>query len=128
MLPENKISLLKTSGLSMVCSTCSKYAKGVELGLDRCTAKDGCGSPIIGDTFHEYEGPITDFVRYCFVCGEKPTKAIRVKGHVRVLAACDVHVEYVAQLAPKVDRPKPPAPKTLSSLLMQLSNGTFKLE
>lgn len=126
MLPEAKIRVALASGLSMVCSTCMKYEAGQALGLDRCTAREGCGSPIAGDTFHEYDGPITDFARFCFVCGEKPTKAIRVDGHVRVIGACTAHAEYVGKLTPVKKSLEVTPPKTLSSLFAQLSNGTFK--
>lgn len=68
------------------------------------------------DTFHEYEGPITDFLRFCFVCGERSTKGIRVRDHVRLLGACDTHVEFVKHLAPAQPRRLPVLQQGLSIL------------
>jgi hypothetical protein len=84
------------SGLSVVCSTCKRYWEGKERGLRTCTAQDGCGSPLVGDTFHEYDGPITDFLRFCFVCGTKAEKAIRLRDHRRLIGVCSEHVKWVA--------------------------------
>lgn len=140
------IQLAIASGLSMVCATCSKYHGAKARGLEKCLATDGCGSPIVGDTFHEYEGPITDFTRFCFVCGGKTKYGVDVKGHARRIGACEKHITYVAQMAPKeprrlpvVDRailtpqgsatvesliPKPQ--KTLGQLIKSVEDGTFK--
>lgn len=143
------------SGLSIVCATCTKYQQAAAQGLSKCFAVDGCGSPIVGDTFHEYEGPITDFLRFCFVCGGQATKGVRVKGHRRVIGVCSQHVDYVVTMAPKMSGPQlhlpvqPPegtrvvlasegeklaesllpkekSEKTLSSMLTKLDEGTFK--
>ena len=137
------------SGLSVVCATCTKWKMAVDRGLDRCLAVDACGSPIVGDTFHEYEGPIVDFVKQCFACGGRSTKAVRVKGHVRVIGACDKHAALVAELAPKEPRrlpilptttivspgsevlaeslaPKAPKHRSLAQALWEMERGTFK--
>jgi len=108
------VALAMASGLSIVCATCEKYhqarSKGIANGA--CLAVDNCGSPIAGDTFHEYQGPITQFDSLCFVCGARPTHALRVKGHVRVIGACATHVELVKQLKPEN---KPAATLTVKS-------------
>jgi hypothetical protein len=146
-VPEADIRLAIASGLSMVCATCAKWQAAHEKGLEKCLAQDGCGSPIVGDTFHEYDGPITDFLRFCFVCGNPATKGIRVHGHVRLIGACDKHVEYVAQLAPTAPPPErdllrtilspegeglaeklliPKPKRTLAQALVEMEKGTFK--
>ncbi len=61
-------------------------------------AKDGCGSPLKGDDFHEYSGPIDDFGRWCFVCGEDATHGVRVKGRVRSVGMCTNHLKYLTEL------------------------------
>lgn len=147
------VSSAVASGLSTVCATCTKYHRAKAQGLDKCLAVDGCGSPIIGDTFHEYDGPITDFLRFCFVCGGPAAKGVRVKGHCRAIGVCGQHVDYVVTMAPKMTSPQlhlPVAPpegsrvilskegeikaedlrpkeqKTLGSMMAQLDAGTFK--
>lgn len=142
-----------SEGVSIVCATCSKFHEGRARMSDRCTATDGCGSPIVGDTFHEYQGPITDFLRFCFVCGRPATKGLRVKGHERIIGVCVHHVDYVVTLVPKLTSPGlrlPLAPeagsrivvspygetvvekllpkeeKTLATALAQMDAGTFK--
>jgi len=148
-MDTRELQLAIASGLSMVCATCKKWAEGAEQGSEKCTAKSGCGSPIAGDTFHEYDGPITDFLRFCFVCGQPATKGIRVKGHVRLIGACNTHVDYVVRLAPKEPRHLPVVPmtilapsgespvekvfidapkKTLAHAMLEMQKGTFKAD
>jgi hypothetical protein len=148
----NDIASAMASGVAMVCSTCTRFWEGKERGLEQCTAVDGCGSPIIGDTFHEYDGPITDFLRFCFVCGGAATKGIRVRDRRRVIGVCAGHADYVVTMAAKpvplaLHRPvlsaegrvilskdgialaehkKTEAPKTLANALAQIDAGTFK--
>jgi len=142
-----------SEGVSIVCATCSKYHEGKARRLATCTAVDDCGSPIIGDTFHEYDGPITDFLRFCFVCGRPGTKGVRVKDRRRIIGVCTAHVDYVVIMAPKVAAPGlhlPVAPpegsriivsseghsvaeklipkpeKTLANAMAAMEAGTFK--
>lgn len=90
------------SGLSMVCSTCSKYWEGREKGLPepRCTAKTRCGSPIAGDDFHEYDGPLREFSRWCFVCAAPSKYGVRAPGRPRTLGVCAKHVGPLRELKP----------------------------
>lgn len=99
---DPNIHLALASGLSPVCGTCAKWHQGVERSLAKCTATESCGSPLVGDTFHEYDGPITNFLSLCFICGAPPTKAVVVGGHVRKIGVCTKHVEWVAALKPTV--------------------------
>lgn len=90
------------SGLSSVCATCTKYWAGRERGLPepRCTAVSKCGSPLAGDDFHEYEGPIREFDRYCFVCAQPSKYGIKVRDGKRLVGVCDTHVRLLADLKP----------------------------
>jgi len=97
-IDPKKVYLATSQGLSVVCATCEKYWGGQEQGLDRCLAVDGCGSPIAGDVFHEYRGPMTRFDTFCFVCGNRSTHAVRVDNSVRVVGVCAEHVEHVKNL------------------------------
>lgn len=104
----------------------------------------------MGDTFHLYEGPITDFLRFCFVCGADAQKGVRVRDHRRLIGVCNKHVEFVTCMAPKEPRRLPlvaSAPanvllptggempvekflgkpkKLLSHALAEMEKGTFK--
>jgi hypothetical protein len=106
VLDPSKIAVAVSSGLSIVCATCEKYweARDKNVPDDRCLATDGCGSPIAGDTFHEYRGPMTQFDQFCFRCGDKATHAIRVNNSVRVIGCCSEHVEMVKTLKPTGQR------------------------
>lgn len=96
-----KIALAMKSGLSFVCSTCSKYWENQNTGIgnERCSARN-CGSPIAGDVFSEYSGPVTAFDRFCFVCGSDATHGLKVHGSVRVIGCCSKHVDLVKRLRP----------------------------
>lgn len=144
--PDARIRLLVSQGLSFVCATCKRWAEAEERGLERCTATAPCGSPIAGDSFHLYEGPITAFTQLCFVCGETPKVGIRVKGQMRILAVCEKHQEYMTAMAvknaPQASEPKAfriakdgealfqrlPRPKTLGNLLASIEDGTVKTD
>ena len=102
-LDAQRVAIAVARGLSVVCATCEKYWEARDAGVpdDRCLAVDGCGSPIAGDSFHEYRGPMVRFDQFCFVCGNKSTHAIRVADSVRVVGCCAEHVELVKKLKPK---------------------------
>jgi len=95
-----KVQLAINSGLSAVCSTCTKYWEGQDKGLSRCAALDGCGSPLAGDVFHEYDGPLTVFDRWCFVCAVSADFGLEVSGKNRVVGVCKKHIELFKQLQP----------------------------
>lgn len=82
----------RAEGYSIVCCTCKKLQEGLAQSLGSCTQSTDCKSPLFEGDFHEYEGPISDFSRHCFVCGAPPTKAVRIRGKVRVFGICDDHV------------------------------------
>ena len=90
------------SGLSIVCATCARYWEGREQGLPepKCTVMKPCGSPLARLTFPEYEGPITDFTRWCFVCGEKASLGVRVREEPRVIGMCKAHVRMLEEVEP----------------------------
>ena len=102
-LDAQRVAIAVARGLSVVCATCEKYwgARDASIPDDRCLAIDGCGSPIAGDSFHEYRGPMTRFDQFCFVCGNKSTHAVRVAENIRIVGCCSDHVELVKKLKPK---------------------------
>jgi len=87
-------------GVSPVCATCTKYWQGREKNLPRpqCTTITSCGSPIAGDTFSQYEGIITDFTRWCFVCASESDFAVQVRDDERVVGVCKGHVRLLNEL------------------------------
>ena len=98
-----KIAIAVSNGLSIVCATCEKYWGARDAGVPdgRCLSVDNCGSPIAGDVFHEYRGPMTQFDQFCFVCGDRSSHAVRVNGNVRVIGVCNQHVELIKTLKPQ---------------------------
>lgn len=90
------------SGLSTVCATCRKYWEGRERGLPepRCTSKTGCGSPLAGGDFHEYDGPLTVFDRWCFVCAAEAKYGVRARDKRRLFGVCEEHVRLLHDLKP----------------------------
>lgn len=100
-----KVGLAVQGGLSTVCATCTRYweARDKHLPEPQCLAKDGCGSPLRGGDFHEYLGPITDFGRWCFVCGADASYGVRVQGRTRAAGMCEAHLRLLTELRPVDD-------------------------
>lgn len=97
-----RVGLAIQSGVSIVCATCKRYWEGRERGLPepKCTVKKPCGSPLARMTFPEYDGPMTDFVRWCFVCGARAEVGVRVRQEPRVLGMCRAHVPMLEEVEP----------------------------
>lgn len=87
-------------GVSPICATCARYWEGRAAGLPRprCTTKQFCGSPIAGDTFSQYDGIITDFTRWCFVCAAEADFAVQVRNEERKVGVCKGHVRMLNEL------------------------------
>lgn len=91
-----------SSGVSIVCATCERYWEGREKKLpgSKCTTLKPCGSPFAALTFPEYDGPMTDFGRWCFVCGTRADKGVRVREEPRIIGMCNEHIKMLGQLEP----------------------------
>lgn len=98
----DRIRLAVASGVSAVCATCRRYWAGREQRLPepRCTATNPCGSPFAGMTFPEYDGPMTDFARFCFVCGANATHGVKVREDPRVIGMCPRHLDMLGKVEP----------------------------
>lgn len=98
----DRIRLAVASGVSAVCATCRLYWDGRERGLpdSKCTTRHPCGSPFAGMTFPEYVGPMTDFARFCFVCGANATHGVKVREDPRVLGMCSRHLDMLGKVEP----------------------------
>lgn len=103
MIDPLKVQAAVEGGLSYVCALCERYweARDKNIPGDKCTSEKGCGSPIAGDVFHDYKGPLTVFDKYCFACGVPATHGISVSMYVRVIGACEEHIELVKTLKPQ---------------------------
>lgn len=97
-----KIALAVQGGLSPICATCKKFWGARERNVPdgKCLAVSGCGGPLSGGNFHEYEGPISDFTRWCFVCGADSSFGVQVDNRPRVIGVCEEHVRMLAELRP----------------------------
>lgn len=99
-----RVALAMDGGLSAVCSTCRLYWEARERAVPgtQCLSKERCGSPLVGDTFHEYDGPMAGALdRCCFVCGTPSKFGARVKGKPQVIGVCADHVALFDQLRAK---------------------------
>jgi len=116
-----KVGLAVQGGLSSVCATCTRYweARDKRLPEPQCLAKDGCGSPLRGDDFHEYLGPISDFGRWCFVCGADAHYGVRVQGRKRAIGMCEQHLKLLTELRPM--------DATDVAIRNEVHNGTFTI-
>ena len=101
-LDQMKVAAVIGKGLNVVCATCENYWDARDRGVpdERCLSTDGCGSPLAGDAFHEYKGPMVRFDEFCFRCGNKATHAVRVSEHHRVVGICVDHIEMMKTLKP----------------------------
>lgn len=97
-----RVRLAVSSGLSAVCATCTKYWKARDAGIpgDRCLSQTACGSPLAGHAFQEYDGPIRNMERWCFVCGEESTHAAVHDETGKRFGLCTNHVKLVEQIQP----------------------------
>lgn len=97
-----KVGLAVQGGLSIVCATCKHYWQGRERNLPgvRCTSTSKCGSPLVGDDFHDYNGPISDFTQWCFMCGTAASYAVRANKSERLFGVCKEHALYLHEMRP----------------------------
>lgn len=97
-----KIALAVQDGMSIVCATCEHYWQAREKGVpgSTCLSQENCGGPLSGDVFHSYQGPLTDFSRWCFVCGSDAKFGVQVRAHSRVIGVCADHVKMLADVRP----------------------------
>jgi len=98
-----KVALAMANGLSAVCATCSRYWEARDRGIpgDACGSRVRCGSPMAGDTFSDYDGPLRGALHlWCFVCSQQAHFGIRVNGRSQVIGACEEHIRYVEKYRP----------------------------
>lgn len=95
---KNKVNAFEVtdavkSGLSLVCATCRHYWDGRRSGALNCGKLDCCG-PFGGGAFQDYSGPISDFERQCFVCGNPEVCGVfKLNGETRKFGICGRHLE-----------------------------------
>jgi len=101
--PEKVATALKT-GLCFVCALCEKYWEGIDRGSHTCLSQGNCGSPIRGNEFDEYKGPLTELASKCFVCGNQSDFGVTVRGKWKIIGVCKSHVDLIKKLSPVMER------------------------
>jgi len=101
-MPLNVLDIrsVVAKGVSSVCATCSRFWKGRDVGLPfpSCTAERPCGGPIAGLDFPEYDGPLTEFDRFCFVCGGTGVYGVKIPNRTKVIGMCRPHLSLLDRL------------------------------
>lgn len=148
MMNDVRVKLAMAAGLSWLCANCDKYKKARAAGIAghdcmaAITARP-CASPLGGMSFPEYEGAVSDFARFCFVCGDKSVRGMRARGGTRVFGVCKKHgpewsalkkVDTTAAqpLAPEITRAgdwftldKVPRKKALGEYMLEFDPQSF---
>ena len=94
-IDPREVVRVMSEGLSAVCASCKLFweARDQELPGFTCLAKDKCGSPIVGDDFHEYDGYLKHTLyNFCFVCGNKSDFGIRIPLKKSTIGVCRGHL------------------------------------
>ena len=95
---------IEGKGASVVCATCHHYWDAREKGVPGtgCTSRSGCGSPMAGDTFYDYDGPLTreHLAEHCFVCNHPGEYALVVVGRSHRVGVCELHLDLVVSREP----------------------------
>lgn len=86
-------------GVSVICGTCQHYWNARERGIPGtgCMGRAGCGSPMAGDAFFDYDGPFTEehMAQHCFVCNHPSVYGMVVVGKKRIIGVCEAHLDLV---------------------------------
>lgn len=94
-MTPSQIAIAASEGFSIVCASCRHLHRGRARKRDGCN-KPQCGGPFVGRDFPDYDGPITDFTRWCFVCGE-PSKFAAIAESGKVFGLCKEHVRAMGE-------------------------------
>ena len=88
--------------VSIFCCTCTKYWEARDRGLPghQCLSTTRCASPLGGGDFHDYDGPLTETSRWCFVCGDPSTRAVKSPKSERLFGLCGRHAHFAHALVP----------------------------
>jgi hypothetical protein len=92
-------ALVAKHKLSIFCASCRRYWDARLAGVPghACLIAGACGSPLVGDDFGQYDGPITDRARWCFVCGEAADLVVEAVGK-RACGLCRAHAHVTHSL------------------------------
>jgi len=109
MLDPKRMIEAEIKNVAFICRMCERWYRGEDMGLvdvegdQVCDATGTCGSPVSGDDFDEYEGPLKGYLdKYCYICGKsKPEKVLVAKvGGAQKIGCCNHCFENeVKQLA-----------------------------
>ncbi len=90
-LNSAKVGLAVQQHVSVVCATCEHYWRAQDAKAPTCGK--ACGGPVQNRSFPCYKGPISDFKRWCFVCGGETAHLVYTPG--RHLGVCEKHAAMV---------------------------------
>jgi hypothetical protein len=105
MISPDKIAHARAQGVVFTCATCEKFWRAVDMGLNECRplTPTPCSGPLKGRDYPHYEGVLSGNLHHaCFVCGDKPTGALRPKGG-QLIGVCEKHKEALFDFSGKVD-------------------------
>lgn len=97
-LDPAKVGLAVQNGLSTVCATCTSYWEGRDKGLPepQCAQEQPCASPLRGDSFSFYSGPLPTLEKWCFRCGsESDYSIVLTDATKRRVGVCSSHLDML---------------------------------
>jgi hypothetical protein len=103
VIKAENVALALRNGLFFTCALCEKYWEGIDRGLNGC-GKVNCGSPIKGNEFEDYIGPLSELRSKCFVCGNQSDFGVTVRGKWKIIGVCKSHVDLIKKLSPVMER------------------------
>lgn len=107
---------VQNNHLSIVCATCQNYWNAKSRGEDFC-GYSSCASPFFAKDFPDYYGPISDFSRFCWVCGDSSAQFIKIKLSERIFGLCEEHFPWI----------KTNTEQKIKNHILILENGEFKV-
>lgn len=66
-------------------------------------ARKPCRSPLDGGDYPEYVGPVQDFARWCFICGDPVSCVIQHRGSPRLFGVCAGHRKLLPKMATEAE-------------------------
>lgn len=104
-----EIAAAVRTGYSTVCATCDRLHPDPQRPEIRVCNERTCGGPFSGRDFPRYKGPITDFSRWCFVCGEPSKYGVQAPETARRFGLCQEHVAMMRDTVPTIGDLRPVA-------------------
>lgn len=101
MIPPYLIDQAIREKVSAVCAQCVLFWRARAKGLSSCG--QDCGGPISGRDFPQYQGSITVFDSFCFVCRDDSVCCVKIPESSRQFGVCKRHLRFLDALRPVDD-------------------------